>query len=70
MSARKGRAAAQDAAFTFTGSVSRQATIDAVAFASEVFQPELRVFLATLGRDDVQREPVAIGALRVVGGVV
>lgn len=39
---------------------------DAAEFAAAVYQPGLRVLLATLGRDDVQRELVKVGALRAI----
>jgi hypothetical protein len=65
MKPRTGRRAAQDAAFKFTGSASEQSIRESAEFAAD--QPELRVFLATLGRDDVQRNLAANGAR--VGGV-
>jgi hypothetical protein len=41
---------------------------DAALFLSVAFNPRLRILLALLGRDDVQRELVKVGALRRVGG--
>jgi hypothetical protein len=67
---RSGRRAAQDAAFKFTGHAAETRVREAAEFAAAVYQPSLRVLLATLGRDDVLRVLVAIGALRVLGGAV
>jgi hypothetical protein len=53
----------------FTGAASDREIRDAAAFASEVYQPQLRVLLATLGHPDVQqRLVVEVGALTRAGG--
>jgi hypothetical protein len=66
---RKGRRAAQDAAFTFTGEASDREVREAAFFAGEVYQPTLLTLLSTLGRDDVQRRLIELGALTRTGGI-
>jgi hypothetical protein len=66
MNARAGRSCSQDAAFKFDDG-ARDDPRAAAALLAGIYQPGLRVLLATLGRDDVQRELAKTGALRVLG---